>query len=142
MSLGYDPIRFHRYTLYLNTGYSITKESYDRSKVSGFSGDVVLIKDFDDRWAAYTGYHYSKKNRINSLFAYNTDEYSKKLEAGFSYRVDDINRLAVGTKYDLDNKEWKNIDYYWYHDLHCSQLIVRYKSKTNQVSFRWQFTPW
>lgn len=142
VSLGYDPIKFHRYTLHLNTGYSITKESYDDSRVSGFSGDAVLTKDFNDRWAAYVGYHYSKKNQENSLFNFNTDDYSKKLEAGFSYRVDDINRLAIGTKYDLDHKEWKNIDYYWYHDLHCSQVIVRYKSKTNQISFRWQFTPW
>lgn len=142
VSLGYDPIKFHRYTLYLNTGYSITRESFNDSRVSGVSGSAVLTKDFDERWAAYAGYHYSKKNRGNSLFAYGTDDYSKKLEAGFSYRIDALNRIAVGTKYDLDHEEWKNIDYYWYHDLHCSQIILRYKSKTDQVSVRWQFTPW
>jgi len=142
VSLGYDPIKFHRYTLYLKTGYSITKESYDDSKVSGVSGDIVLTKDFNDRWAAYAGYHYSKKNQDNSLFKYNTDDYSKKLEAGFSYRIDELNRLAVGTKYDLDHKIWKNIDYYWYHDLHCSQVIIRYKSRDNAWNIRWQFTPW
>jgi LPS-assembly protein len=126
----------------LKTGYSITKESYNHSRVAGVSGDVVLTKDFNDRWAAYAGYHYSKKNRDNSLFKFNTDDYSKKLESGFSYRVDDLNRIAVGTKYDLDHKKWKNIDYYWYHDLHCSQLIFRYKSLDNGISVRWQFTPW
>lgn len=141
-SLSYDPIRFHRYTLYLKTGYSITRESFDNSRVSGISGDAVLTKDFNDRWAAYAGYHYSKNNQENTLFDYDTDDYSKKLEGGFSYRIDDLNRLAVGTKYDLDHKKWKNIDYYWYHDLHCSQVILRYKSKENKWNIRWQFTPW
>ena len=142
VSLGYDPIRFHRYTLYLKTGYSITRESYNDSRVSGISGDAVLTKDFNERWAAYAGYHYSKKNRNNTLFDYDTDDYSKKLEGGFSYRIDDINRIAVGTKYDLDHSKWKNIDYYWYHDLHCSQVILRYKSRENKWNIRWQFTPW
>lgn len=141
-SLGYDPIKFHRYTLYLKTGYSVTRESYDDSRVNGWSYDAVMTKDFNDRWAAYTGYHYTKKTQNNTLFNYNNDDYSKKLEGGFSYRIDDINRVAVGTKYDLDHSKWKNIDYYWYHDLHCSQVIVRYRSKTNQISLRWQFTPW
>ena len=142
VSLGYDPIRFHRYTLYLKTGYSITRESYNDSRVSGISGDAVLTKDFNERWAAYAGYHYSKKNRNNTLFDYDTDDYSKKLEGGFSYRIDDLNRIAVGTKYDLDHSKWKNIDYYWYHDLHCSQVILRYKSRENKWNIRWQFTPW
>ena len=140
--LGYDPIRFHRNTLYLHTGYDITRESYDDSRVAGMSADIVLTRDFDDRWAAYAGYHYSKKNEENSLFSFDTDDYSKKAEGGFSYRIDAINRVAVGTRYDLDHSKWRNIDYYWYHDLHCSQIILRYKSKENHVSLRWQFTPW
>lgn len=140
--LGYDPIKFNRYTLYLHTGYNITKESYNASKVNGFNADAVLTKDFDERWAAYVGYHYSKKNSRNTLFTYNTDDYSRKLESGFSYRIDDKNRLAVGTKYDMDHREWKNIDYYWYHDMHCTQFILRYKSKENSWNVRWEFTPW
>ena len=140
--LGYDPIKFNRYTLYLHTGYNITKESYNASKVNGFTADAVLTKDFDERWAAYVGYHYSKKNSRNTLFTYNTDDYSRKLESGFSYRIDDKNRVAVGTKYDVDHSKWKNIDYYWYHDMHCAQVILRYKSKENAWNIRWEFTPW
>ena len=142
VGLGYDPIKFHRYTLYLDTGYTITRESYDKSRVSGMKGSAVLTKDFNDRWAAYTGYHYDKKNSQNTLFNYDTDDFSKKLQSGFSYRIDDRNRLAVGTKYDLDHSKWKNVDYYWFHDLHCSEIILRYKSMSNRWSVRWQFTPW
>ena len=105
-------------------------------------GSAVLTKDFNDRWAAYTGYHYDKKNSQNTLFNYDTDDFSKKLQSGFSYRIDDRNRLAVGTKYDLDHSKWKNVDYYWFHDLHCSEIILRYKSMSNRWSVRWQFTPW
>ncbi len=142
LGLGYDPIHFHRYKLTLGTGYGITRESFDDSRIDGMSFDAVLTKDFNDRWAAYTGYHYSKKNRENSLFDFDTDDYSKKLESGFSYRVDRLNRFVMGTRYDLDHSRWRNIDYYWFHDLHCSEFIVRYKSMTNAWSIRWQFTPW
>lgn len=142
LGIGYDPIKFHRYTLYLGTGYSITRESYNDSRVAGMTLDTVLVKDFNERWAAYAGYHYSKKNTENSLFDYDTDDYSKKLEGGFSYRVDDRNRLVLGTRYDMDNSKWRNIDYYWYHDMHCAQLILRYKSMRNNWGIRWQFTPW
>ena len=140
--IGYDPIKFHRYTLYLGTGYGITRESYNDSRVAGMTLDMVLVKDINERWAAYTGYHYSKRNTANSLFDYGTDDYSKKLESGFSYRVDDRNRLVLGTRYDLDNNRWRNIDYYWYHDMHCAQLVLRYKSRQNTWGIRWQFTPW
>lgn len=141
-TLGYDPIKFSRYTLYLSLGYNITRESYDNSRVAGIKADAVLTKDFDERWAAYAGYHYSRKDAASSLFNFGTDDYRRKLEGGFSYRVDEKNRLAVGTKYDLDHGKWKNIDYYWYHDMHCAESIVRYKSLHNQISIRFQFTPW
>ena len=90
----------------------------------------------------YKYHRFHKKNSRNTLFTYNTDDYSRKLESGFSYRIDDKNRLAVGTKYDMDHSEWKNIDYYWYHDMHCAQVILRYKSKENSWNVRWEFTPW
>ena len=38
--------------------------------------------------------------------------------------------------------KWSKIDYYWYHDFHCTQMIVRYRSKENSWNIRWQFTPW
>ena len=143
-SLSYDPIRFHRYTLYLKTGYSITRDMYNNitSQVNGFSGSALLVKDFDDKWAAYTGYYYDKTNSSNSVFNFDTDDFSRKVLAGLSYRIDDRNRVAVGTRYDLDHNQMADVDYYWYHDMHCTQFILRYKSKTNAWNIRWQFTPW
>jgi len=140
--LSYDPIKWSRNTLYLGTGYDMTHESYDDSNVHGARFDAVLTRDIDLRWAAYVGYHYSKKNEENSLFNYDTDDFSKKAEGGFSYRVDDNNRLVVGTRYDLDHSEWNHVDYYWYHSMHCAELVLRYKSMDNSWNVRLQFTPW
>ena len=35
-----------------------------------------------------------------------------------------------------------DVDYYWFHDLHCSQLILRYRPKRHQWHVDWQFLPW
>lgn len=142
VGLTRDPIRFHRYALHLGTGYSITRESYDDSRVDGINADAVLTKDFNDRWSAYTGYHYNKKRKENSLFDFDTDDFSKRWENGFSYRIDDKNRVAMGTRYDMDHSRWDKIDYYWFHDMHCSQFVVRYKSMSNGWHISWDFTPW
>ena len=104
--------------------------------------DALLLKNFDVRWAAYAGYHYNHQTTQNSLFNYGVDDFAKKLECGFSYRIDDHNRLVMGTRYDMRGSEGKNVDYYWYHDIHCAEVILRYKSLQNAWSVRWQFTPW
>lgn len=140
--LSYDPIKFHRYTLYLSSGYGITTESYDDSRVAGMTFDSVLTKDFNERWAAYTGYHYNKNTTKNSVFDFNNDDFAKKLEMGFSYRMTDRDRFVIGSRYDMDADKWADIDYYWYHDMHCSQVILRYRSLSNQWKVSWQFTPW
>lgn len=140
--IGYDPIAFDRYTLYLHTGYDITMESYDDSRVAGMTFDSVLTRDFDERWAAYAGYHYNKNTTKTSIFDFNKDDFAKKLEMGFSYRMTDLDRFVVGSRYDLDGGRWADVDYYWYHDMHCSQLILRYRSLSSQWKVSWQFTPW
>ena len=59
-----------------------------------------------------------------------------------SYRIDKNNRIAVGAKYASGPREWTDVDYYWFHDLHCSQIILRYRSKQNSWKVKWEFTPW
>ena len=88
------------------------------------------------------GYHYTHSNAQNSLFNFNVDDYSRKLEAGFSYRFSDKDRLVAGWNYDMTGKQLKDIDYYWYHDIHCAQLVVRYRDKRQQWGASVQFIPW
>jgi len=143
IGLNRDPIRFNKgFTLLLSTGYSVTRESYDHSAVRGFNYDATLLKEFDKRWTIYTGYHYSKTNSQNSLFNFNVDDYSRKLEAGLSYRFSDKDRIVIGENYDLDNKNIKDVDYYWFHDIHCAQLILRYRAKRHTWHIGFQFLPW
>lgn len=142
VGLTRDPIIFHRWALFLHTSYTVTKESANDSAVRGMNYDIVLGKDFDPKWAGFIGYHYNRNNTKNSLFSYDLDDYSKKLDVGLSYRMDDLNRFVAGIKYDTESRQIKDIDYYWYHDLHCSQVILRYRAKRDKVEVRWQFTPW
>ncbi|WP_314620406.1 hypothetical protein [uncultured Selenomonas sp.] len=44
--------------------------------------------------------------------------------------------------YDVDRRTIGDVDYYWYHDMHCVQLITRYRAKRDSWSVRLNFTPW
>lgn len=136
------PIVFHRWYLTLSTGYSVTKESYDDSTVKGLTFDAALLKDFDQRWAAYAAYSYSKNNTRNSLFDFDLDDYSQKIQTGLSYRVTDRDRVAAALEWNAQDGELNDLDYYWFHDFHCTQLILRYRSKQDTWKVQWQFTPW
>ena len=59
-----------------------------------------------------------------------------------SYRIDEHNRIGVGTKYAVEPRRWTDVDYYWFHDLHCSQIILRYRSEQDSWKVKWEFTPW
>lgn len=143
LGISRDPIRLGRdWFLFLSGSYSVTQETYNHSENKGYNWDISTVRRFDDRWAAYLAYAYSTNNTKNSLFDYNLDSYSRKAEAGFSYRLDDKNRFVVGLQYDLEGRKLKDVDYYWFHDLHCSQVIVRYREKRNTWKVSWEFTPW
>ena len=142
ISVAHDTIPFHGFKIDLAAGYSITRESYDHSRVQGFNTSAYLTKAFNDRFAAYIGGIYTKNSKQNSLFDFDQEEYSKVLQTGLSYRIDERNRVAVGTKYAVDPDRWTDVDYYWFHDLHCSQIILRYRSKQDAWKVKWEFTPW
>ena len=142
LSLWRNPIIFHRWLLFLYTAYSLTKESYDHSTVDGFNYAAVLGKEFDERTAAYVGYYYTKNNSENSLFDFDLDSYSRKVQSGISYRLTNNDRVVAGIACDVGSGKIEDVDYYWYHDLHCSQIIMRYRAKRSQYQFQWQFTPW
>ena len=51
-------------------------------------------------------------------------------------------RFVCGTAYDIDRHTMGDVDYYWYHDMHCVQLVTRYRAKRDSWSVRLNFTPW
>lgn len=145
VGLTRDPIHFHNWELRLHTSYSVTKESLDDSTVNGINYDAVIGKAFTPKFAAYSGYHYSKNTNKNSIFDFDLDDYSKKLDAGLSYQVTDIDRFVFGIEYNVDDGVIGATDYFWYRDLHCSQLILRYRIKKDhddRFEAHWNFLPW
>ena len=124
------------------TDYSVTKESYNRSKVSGLSWSATLLKKFNDRLTVYGKYSYAQLYAGNSLFDYNVSDYNRALYTGLSYQLTEHDRIVCGTAYDLDRRTLGDVDYYWYHDMHCVQLITRYRAKRDSWSVRLNFTPW
>ncbi len=128
----------------LNTSvtYGITLESLNHSTVKGFSWSAMMIKDFGDPLTLYAGYSYSQSTTQNSLFDYGLDSYSNRVDIGASIRLTPKDRLVVGRAIDARKGEIMDIDYYWFHDIHCAQFIVRYRSKRDSWHASWSFAPW
>ena len=145
--LSHDPIYLGKYLLLLNTSYKITKDhpqnvNSGQLTVKGMNYSILLGREFNDRLAAYVGYVYTKNNTLNSLFDYNLDAYSRKVEAGISYYLTPKDRVAIGVKVNADNHKIEDVDYYWYHDLHCSQTVLRWRGKRKKLEVHWEFIPW
>ncbi|MBQ7475978.1 MAG: LPS-assembly protein LptD [Selenomonadaceae bacterium] len=150
VGLTHDPIIIDdKYFLFLSTSYTITKDNVsdpeDRGNttVKGMNYDIKLAREFDDRFAAFVGYNYTKNNSANSLFEYeNPDSYSSKFVAGISYKLTDKDRFVIGCKYNSEAGTLEDVDYYWYRDLHCSTAVLRWRAKRKKFEVHWQFTPW
>lgn len=141
--LTHDPIYFGD-SLWLNLSgdYSVTQESYDDSTVRGWSGSASLIKRCNDDFYVFTKYVYSQSSAEKVLFDYEAENYARALYSGLSYQLTPLDRVVVSTAYDLEANGLKDMDYYWFHDLHCVQVISRYRAKREQFSLRMDFTPW
>ena len=90
----------------------------------------------------YLRYTYSATNAKNSLFSYDLDDYSRKFSFGVSWAFTDRDRIVVGQSFDVETRRQEDIDYYWFHDMHCAQLILRYRAKRSTWNVSMQFTPW
>ncbi|MBE8951277.1 MAG: LPS-assembly protein LptD [Quinella sp. 3Q1] len=148
LNLYHDPIFMGKYVLFLNTGYKITKDEVknlrndNKTSVRGFNYHALLAREFDERLAAYVGYSYNKNNSSNSVFDFDLDDYSRKFETGVSYWLTPKDRVVVGVKWNADKNTVEDVDYYWYHDLHCSQAVLRWRGKRKKLEVHWEFTPW
>ncbi len=147
-ALGHDPIIFPgNFYLLLTTSYKITDENVRTegigdSRVRGWNYSATFAKEFDEKFAAFLRYEYTKNNSQNSLFDFDLDSFSKKFLTGASYQLTDKDRFVVGLKFDADSGKLEDADYYWYRDLHCSTAILRWRDKRNKFEVHWQFTPW
>lgn len=145
--LIHDPIFIQdSYMLLLNTGYKITKDKAKNlpngeTTVRGLNYSILLGREFDDKVAAFIGYAYNKNNSKNSVFKFDVDDYSRKFQAGISYRLTEKDRVVVGMKWNADNHRFEDLDYYWYHDLHCSQAVLRWRAKRKKLEVHWEFVP-
>lgn len=149
VSLSHAPITFcDNFRLYLSAGYDVTKETYDHSTSKGWSYSGLLMKDIGPAVTVYTGYSYSATNSQNTVFNYGLNDYSRKLEYGLSVKITPRDRLVFGQYYDVHEKRQREVDCYWFHDMHCAQFIVRYrierdkKERQGTVNVSLQFTPW
>lgn len=138
-----DPLPLGRTCrLLTDFGYEVTKESFDGSTVKGFNYHTTLLKDMGKDVTAYARYSYAKANIQNSLFAYNVEDYSHKLSFGLSWAFTDRDRIVIGESFDMGRNRQEDVDYYWFHDMHCAQLILRYRAKRDTWHVGMQFTPW
>lgn len=141
-SLSMDAIKLGTWRIHPSINYSITDETYNHSRVSGIGYNITALKEWDKRWVTYLGYHYSESNSRNSVFDFDLDSYSEKYTAGFSYSFSDKDRIVVGVAFDAQQNRLMDTDYYWYHNIHCGELIVRYREKRDQIKVTAQFSPW
>ena len=123
-------------------GYNVTYEGLNHSRIDGLRGDATIIHDMGPDWTAYVGYHYNRKTSQNSLFDYDLDSYPHKLNFGVSWAFTERDRFLFGQAFDARAHKQKEIDYFWFHNMHCAELILRYRAhrKTWHVSL--QFAPW
>lgn len=126
-----DPIKFDQsLVLYLGTGFNHIRESYDDSVQNSMRYDATLVKTWSPRFTTWTGYHYVEDN--DSLFAYDEVELSRKLDAGFSYKIDRLNTLVYNQAYDLTDNRIHDQDITWRRNLHCWEVDITYRVKRHE----------
>lgn len=128
--------------LNLGVGYKITDESYGDSRVDGFNYDATLVHEFGDAFAVYAGYSYDANNAQDSLFSFDLDDYPKKIVGGWSARLTDRDRILMATEWNAEKSNLRDVDWYWFHDMHCATAILKYRAKRDSWHFSLQFTPW
>ena len=148
VGLNHDPINLGKnYFLFLSTSYKITRDRVKspykgKQSVDGLNYGIKLFKEFNERFAAYVGFDYSKNTSQNSLYDFDNDSYSNRFSTGISYWLTNKDRFVIGLKFDTENSSLQDVDYYWYRDLHCSTAVLRWRQKRHEWGFKWQFTPW
>lgn len=136
-----DPIKLNStMNLYLGAGVQNIRESYNQSSQNIFKYDIAVDKRWSDRLSSWVGYHYAQNN--TTLFSYDSSDMNRKIETGFTYKIDKMNSIGVYRNYNLDTKNVEDLNYTWYRNLHCWQATITYKSKEDQIKFDITTTRW
>lgn len=137
----HDPIKLNStMNLYLGTGFEHIRDSYDSSAQNIFKYDITVDKKWSERLNGWVGYHYTQNN--TALFAYNSDDLNRELNAGVTYKIDKLNSIGITRNYDLDAKRVEDLDYTWYRNLHCWEAKITYRAKRDQIKFDISTTRW
>lgn len=135
-----DPSR--KWVLSLSGSLYRRLESFNDSSFDAWTGTARLIKTFDRKWVAYTQFEYSKATKENSVFVYGLPDYKNKFSYGVSFAMTPRDRFIAAVETDTSTGSVRDIDYYYFHDFHCMQAIVRYRYKRDLVRFDFEFNPW
>ena len=134
----HDPIKISNSTrLYLGAGVEWITETYDHSSQSAPRFDVTLSKNFSKKLNTFVSYNY-RDYGDKALFTFDTPDAKQQLTYGLSYKIDSKNTIGVALRYDLENNYHKDINYFYYRDLHCWETLLMYKSKEKVVE--WHIT--
>ncbi len=129
-----------------SVNYSIIKESYNKStnKGWGYNGTFTYMPDKD--FVIYAGYNHTQRDVTSSLFDYDTENYGSQIKWGVSWRFAPKDRIAVGFSKDVMGGHLNKVDYYWFHNFHCVELIFNYRvdhyNHDSDYHIKVQFAPW
>lgn len=127
-------------------GYSIIKESHDESTNSGFEYNGSFLYTPDKNFAVYASYKHTQRNYSTTLFDYDTENYGSLVKWGLSWRVAPKDRFVVGFSKDVIGGNMNKVDYYWFHNFHCMEIILNYRinhyNDDRRTKIILQFAPW
>ena len=146
-TLSPDAIKFGRKLRMNNSiGYSIIKESHGDTTDKGmeYNGNFMYIP-YDDL-VFYMGYKHTQRNRQDALFNFDDENYKSLMKWGMSWRVAPKDRFAVGFSKDVRGGRMDKVDYYWFHNFHCLELIfnacIDHYENDHRYKVKMQFAPW
>lgn len=128
---GHPIILSDTMTLQLGTGFGKTRESYNHQNTNSFSYWALVNNTWTPKLSTWVQYVYTQNNNA-SLFDYGRVDVGRALYTGVTYRIDKLNSVGFVGTYDLNKNNFYDLDYYWYHDVHCWTLTLGYRAKRSQ----------
>ncbi|MBP1763539.1 MAG: lptD 2 [Firmicutes bacterium] len=128
----HEPININsNTTLSMGTGWETVMDSYNHSTQSALKMDITLGKIWNSKLFSYIGYHHF--GNTETVFAYNKPDIPQEIDIGFVYKIDRLNSVGVSQRYDIENHRVYDLDFTWYRNLHCWDMIIMYREKRKEI---------